>query len=191
MPIDTNVLLKDARATPSDSTATLHRSGNPWTCTMLTPLSKSSTPTCARNAVFAFLLTDDAKKIIKRSALRLADCPENQIRLDQNNLRLDKAAGVTLKRKVNFRAAGRDPSLAEGFIMKTLEPDLEKANDVPSPEKEDDDDSITAVESVPIPIDDVPELPEMSWRGLPPVLLQPHATFAQDIQSIANCIAGS
>jgi len=37
----------------------------------------------------------------------------------------------------------------------------------------------------------VPELPEMSWRGLPPVLLQPHATFAQDIQSIANCIAGS
>ena len=36
----------------------------------------------------------------------------------------------------------------------------------------------------------VPELPDMYWRGLPPVLLQPGAMFARDIQSIANCLAG-
>ena len=112
------------------------------------------------HALTFLVLTDDTRKVIKRSVLRLADCPENQIRMDQNNLRLDKAAGVTLKRKVNFRTAGRDPSLAEGFIMKTLEPDLEKMNDVSPPEAQDDDDSVTTTESVPLPIDDVPELPE-------------------------------
>jgi len=45
------------------------------------------------------------------------------MRLDENNLRLDKAAGKELRRKVNFTTAGRDPCLADGFIMKTLVPD--------------------------------------------------------------------
>jgi len=46
---------------------------------------------------FTFLvLTDDTRKVIKRSVLCLADCPENEIRLDENNLRLDKAAGQEL-----------------------------------------------------------------------------------------------
>jgi len=32
------------------------------------------------------VLTDDTRKVIKRSVLRLADCPENEMRLDENNL---------------------------------------------------------------------------------------------------------
>jgi len=32
------------------------------------------------------LLTDNTRKVIKRSVLRLAEGPENEVRLDQNNL---------------------------------------------------------------------------------------------------------
>jgi len=32
------------------------------------------------------ILTDDSQKVIKRSVLRLANCPENEMRLDENNL---------------------------------------------------------------------------------------------------------
>jgi len=84
------------------------------------------------------VLTDDTRKVIKRSVLRIADCLENEIRLDENNLRLDKAAGKELRRKVNFTTAGRDPCLADGFIMKTLVPDEDKLNDVPPPDNDDD-----------------------------------------------------
>jgi len=59
------------------------------------------------------VLADDTRKVIKRSVLRLADCPENEMRLDENNLRLDKAAGKELRCKVNFTTAGRDPCLAD------------------------------------------------------------------------------
>jgi len=76
---------------------------------------------------------DDSQKVVKRSVLRLANCPENEMRLDENNLRLDKAAGRELQRKVNFTTAGRDPCLVDGFIMKTLVPDEEKLNDVSPP----------------------------------------------------------
>jgi len=48
------------------------------------------------------VLADDTQKVIKRSVLRLANCPENEMRLDENNLRLDKAAGQELRLKVNF-----------------------------------------------------------------------------------------
>ena len=54
------------------------------------------------HALTFLVLTDDTQKVIKRSVLRLADCPENEVRMDQNNLQLDKAAGQTLKQKVNF-----------------------------------------------------------------------------------------
>ena len=113
------------------------------------------------HALTFLVLTDDTRKIIKRSVLRLADCPENQVRLDQNNLRLDKAAGETLKRKVNFKTAGRDPCLADGFIMKTLVPDKDAMNDASLPiEEQDDDASVDTVAIEPASIDDVPELPE-------------------------------
>ena len=42
------------------------------------------------------VLADDSQKVVKRSVLRLANCPENEMRLDENNLRLDKAAGKEL-----------------------------------------------------------------------------------------------
>ena len=42
------------------------------------------------------VLTDDTRKVSKRSVLRLANCPENEMRLDENNLRLNKAAGKEL-----------------------------------------------------------------------------------------------
>ena len=93
------------------------------------------------HALTFLVLTDDTRKVIKRSVLRLADLAENEIRMDQNNLRLDKAAGETIKRKVNFRTAGRDPCLAEGFIMKTLVPDTDATNDKsPVEEQEEEDD---------------------------------------------------
>jgi len=104
------------------------------------------------------VLTDDTRKVIKRSVLRLADCPENEIRLDENNLRLDKAAGKELRRKVNFTTAGRDPCLADGFIMKTLVPDEDKLNDVPPPDN--DDDSVDTEIGTPESIEKVPDLPE-------------------------------
>ena len=117
------------------------------------------------HALTFLVLPDDHRIPIKRSVLRLADCPENQVRLDNNNLRLDKEAGVNLKRKVNFRTAGRDPCLADGFIMKTITPDTDKMNDVspddlPPDLEEDENRSIDSEEGEPAPIDDVPELPE-------------------------------
>jgi len=56
--------------------------------------------------------------------------------MDRNNLQLDKAAGETIKQKVTFRTAGRDPCLAEGFIMKTLTPDTDVMNDVSPADEE-------------------------------------------------------
>jgi len=44
----------------------------------------------------SLVLADDTRKVIKRSVLRLANCPENEMRLDENNLRLNKAAGKEL-----------------------------------------------------------------------------------------------
>jgi len=104
------------------------------------------------------VLTDDTRKVIKRSVLCLADSLENEIRLDENNLRLDKAAGKELRRKVNFKTAGRDPCLADGFIVKTLVPDEDKLNDVPPPDN--DDDSVDTEVGTPEPIEKVPDLPE-------------------------------
>jgi len=104
------------------------------------------------------VLTDDTQKVIKRSVLRLADCPENEMRLDKNNLRLDKAAGKELRRKVNFTTAGRDPCPTDGFIMKTLVPDDEKLNDVSPPGG--DDDSVDTEIGTPESIEKVPDLPE-------------------------------
>jgi len=104
------------------------------------------------------VLTDDTRKVIKRSVLRLVDCPENEIRLDENNLRLDKAAGKELRRKVNFTTAGRDPCLTDGFIMKTLVPDEDKLNDVPPPDN--DDDSADTEIGTPELIQKKPDLPE-------------------------------
>jgi len=57
------------------------------------------------------VLADDTRKVIKQSVPRLANCPENEMRLDENNLRLDKAAGKERRRKANFTTAGRDPAL--------------------------------------------------------------------------------
>jgi hypothetical protein len=106
-------------------------------------------------------LTDDTRKIIKRSVLRLAECPENQIWMDQNNLRLDKAAGKTLQRKVNFRTVGIDPSLADNFTTKTLSPDTDAMNDASSPiDDQDDNESIDTEAIEPASIKEVPELPE-------------------------------
>jgi len=80
------------------------------------------------------------------------------MRLDENNLRLDKAAGQELRRKINFATAGRDPCLADGFIMKTIAPDYEKLNDAPRPDN--DDDSVNAEIGSPASIEKVPDLPE-------------------------------
>ena len=81
------------------------------------------------------VLADGTRKVIKRSVLRLANCPENEMRLDENNLRLNKATGKEPRHKMNFMTAGRDPCLADGFIMKTLVPDEEKLNDVSPPDR--------------------------------------------------------
>jgi len=80
------------------------------------------------------------------------------MRLDENNLRLDKAAGKELRHKVNFTTAGRDPCLADGFIMKTLVPDEEKLNDVSPPDG--DDNSVDAEIGTPESIEKVPDIPE-------------------------------
>jgi len=80
--------------------------------------------------------------------------------MDQNNLWLDKAAGETIKQKVTFRTAGRDPCLAEGFIMKTLVPDTNAMNDVSPVDEQNEEDSIEEEKGIPVPIDDVPKLPE-------------------------------
>ena len=104
------------------------------------------------------VLADDSRKVIKRSVPRLANCPENKTRLDENNLRLDKAAGKELRSKANFTTAGRDPCLADGFIVKTLVPDEDKLNDVSPPEG--DDDSVDTEIGAPDSIEKVPDLPE-------------------------------
>jgi len=122
-------------------------------------------------------LTDNSRKVIKRSVLRLANCPENEMRLDENNLRLDKTAGKELRRKVNFMTAGRDPCLADGFIMKTLVPNEDKLNDVPPPEG--DDDSVDTEIGTPEPIEKVPDLPENYDKELlnPPIEEEPSETL--------------
>jgi len=104
------------------------------------------------------VLADDTQKVIKQSVPRLADCPENEMRLDENNLRLDKAAGQELRRKANFTTAGRDPCLADGFIVKTPVPDEEKLNDVSPPDN--DDDSVETEIGTPESIEKAPDLPE-------------------------------
>jgi len=104
------------------------------------------------------VLADDTRKVIKRSVLRLADCPENEMRLDENNLRLNKAAGKELQRKANFTTAGRDPCLADGFIVKTLVPDKEKLNDVSPPDN--DDDSVETEIGTSESVEKAPDLPE-------------------------------
>jgi len=71
------------------------------------------------------VLTDDTQKVIKRSVLRLANGPENEMRLDKNNLRVNKAACKEPQRKVNFTTAGRDPCLADGFIELVLQLKME------------------------------------------------------------------
>jgi len=60
--------------------------------------------------------------------------------------------------KLNFKTAGRDPCLADGFIMKTLVPDEDKLNDVPPPDN--DDDSADTKIGTPESIEKVPDLPE-------------------------------
>ena len=115
------------------------------------------------HALTFLVLTDDTRKVIKRSVLRLAECPENQVRLDENNLRLDEAAGQHLKKKVFFRTAGRDPCLHEDFIMKTITPDREKMNDVTPPDVSDEnsvDSSDSDREDPPKSIDDVEVIPD-------------------------------
>jgi len=96
--------------------------------------------------------------MFKRSVLRLANCPENEMRLDENNLRLDKADGQELRRKVNFTTAGRYPCLADGFNMKTIAHDNEKLNDAPCPDN--DDDSVDTKIDSPESIEKAPDLPE-------------------------------
>jgi len=86
------------------------------------------------------------------------------MRLDENNLRLDKAAGKELQRKVNFTAAGRDPCLADGFIVKTLVPDDEKLNDVSPPDS--DDDSVETEIGAPELIEKVPDLRENCGKDI-------------------------
>jgi hypothetical protein len=118
------------------------------------------------HALTFLVLTDDTRTVIKRSKLRLADCPENEVRLDDNNLRLDQAAGQAIKRKVTFRTEGRDPCLAEGFTMKTLVPNLEKMSDTRNPEdigtsdEEEEPEMDEEERGAPIPVEDVPEIPE-------------------------------
>ena len=117
------------------------------------------------------VLAEDA--LVKRSVLQLANCPENEMRLDENNLRLDKAAGQELRRKIDFTTAGRDPCLADGFIMKTLVPDDEKMNDVPHPDN--DDDSVETKVGNPASIEKAPDLPENCNEEMlsPPVKEEP------------------
>jgi len=80
------------------------------------------------------------------------------MRLDENNLRLDKSTGKEPRRKANFTTAGRDPCLADGFIMNTLVPDEEKLNDVSPPDG--DDDSVETEIGTPESIEKVPDLLE-------------------------------
>ena len=104
------------------------------------------------------VLADDTQIVVKHSVLRLANCPENEMRLDENNLRLDKATGKELRRKANFTTAGRDPCIADGFIMKTLAPDEEKLNDASPPDG--DDDSVDTEIGTPESIEKAPDPPE-------------------------------
>jgi len=39
-----------------------------------------------RHKLTFLVLTDDTRKVVKRSVLRLANCPENEMRLDESNL---------------------------------------------------------------------------------------------------------
>jgi len=113
---------------------------------------------CVGHKLTFHVLTDDSQKFIKRSVLGLANCPENEMRLDKNNLRLDKAAGKELRSKVNFTTAGRDPCLADGFIVKTLVPDEDKLKDVSPPEG--DDDSVDTEIGTPDSIEKASDIPE-------------------------------
>jgi len=69
--------------------------------------------------------------------------------------------------------AGRDPCLADGFIMKTSVPDEDKLNDASPPEG--DDDSVDAEIGTPDSIDKVPDLPENYDEELldPPIEEEP------------------
>jgi len=80
------------------------------------------------------------------------------MRLDENNLRLDKDTGKELRCKVNFTTAGHDPCHADGFIVKTLVPDEEKLNDASPPDN--DDDSVETEIGAPASIEKAPDLPE-------------------------------
>jgi len=95
------------------------------------------------------------------------------MRLDENNLQLDKAAGQELQRKVNFTRAGRDPCLADGFVMKTLVLDREKMDDASPPEN--DDDSVNTEVGTPASIEEAPNLPENHDEELsdPPIKGEP------------------
>jgi len=108
---------------------------------------------------------------------RLANCPENEMRLDENNLRLDKATGKELGRKVNFTTAGCDPCLADGFIVKTLVPNEDKLNDVSPPEG--DDDSVDTEIGAPESIEKAPDLPENYDEEFlnPPIEEEPFKTL--------------
>jgi len=121
----------------------------------------------------SFVLADNTWKVIKRSVLWLANCPENEMRLDENNLQLDKAAGQELQRKVNFTRAGRDPCLTDGFVMKTLVLDREKMDDASPPEN--DDDSVNTEVGTPATIEEAPNLPENHDEELsdPPIKGEP------------------
>ena len=114
---------------------------------------------CGHELTF-LVLADDTRKILKRSKIRRAEVPENEVRLDQNNLRLDKAAGQGLKRKVNFKTTGRDPCLNDDFTMKTLEPNVDVVNDTSPRDDDSDSESIESEPKEPASIDDVDELPE-------------------------------
>jgi len=59
---------------------------------------------------------------------------------------------------VNFTTAGRDPCLADGFIMKTSVPNEEKLNDASPPDC--DDDSVDTEIGTPESIEKAPDLPE-------------------------------
>jgi len=99
------------------------------------------------------------------------------MRFDENNLRLDKATGQELRRKVNFKTAGRDPWLADGFIVKTPVPNDEKMNDASPPEGNDD--SVDTEVGNPTSIEEAPDLPENYDEELlnPPVEEEPSETF--------------
>jgi len=99
------------------------------------------------------------------------------MRLDENNLQLNKAAGKELRLKVKFTTAGRDPCLAVGFIMKTLVPNEDKLNDLSPPEG--DDDSVDTKIGTPDSIEKVPDLPENYDEELlnPPIEEEPSETL--------------